>query len=396
MSFSHSRIPVTRRAAFIALPFLVSLAGCSTPVEHTPESGPAVAVVTARAAEADWPAHFDAGGVLRARTTALIASRLIAPITAVHVRAGDRVRRGQPLVELDAAALGANVARADAALTAATESVTAATADVTGAEAALALATATAARIERLTNARAATAQELDEAVAARAGANARLAAAKARQQAAVAALDAQKAGRTAAVADAADRTLTAPFDGVVIERRADPGSMATPGVPLLVIESPSALQLDVRLDAARASLAAVGHAVPVSIDSDPDGTPMRTGTITEISTIDAGTHSFQLKLDVPSAPGWRSGLYGRAHFTGAPRKTLTVPASAVIRRGQLTFVFIAAPDGRARLRAVSLGDTRDAAVELLDGVTAGEAVLTSPPATLTDGARIILPGAGR
>jgi multidrug efflux pump subunit AcrA (membrane-fusion protein) len=67
------------------------------------------------------------------------------------------------------------------------------------------------------------------------------------------------------------------------------------------------------------------------------------------------------------------------------------VPESALIRRGPLVFVFIAiaGADDVARLRAITIGDITDGRVELLDGVVAGERVITSPPHELTDGTRI-------
>lgn len=386
----HVRI----RFAFAALPLVFSVAACSTPSETTPDTSPAVAVTTTTASQLDWPAHFDAGGVLRARTTATIASRLLAPVLSVKVRPGDRVKQGQTLIELDAAGLGAQATRAAAAVTAATSGAVAAGADVEGAEAAVVLAKATHARIAQLRADRAATAQELDEAVAALAAAESRLKGARARHTEATAGLDALTAARSAATTDASYRTLTAPFDGVVISRSIDPGSMATPGAPLLVVENPAALQLDLRIDAARAPFITLGQTVQVHIDTDADTAPGHAGRVTEISTIDTGAHSFGVKIDLADSTGWRSGLYGRAQFAAAPRKTVVIPAAAVIRRGQLSFVFAASADGHARLRAVALGESGANGVEVLDGLSAGESILINPPAALTDGTKITTTGA--
>ncbi len=389
---THVRIYLTA----LLLPFVVGAASCSSPQEATPDNAPAVAVTTAVASQLDWPAHFNAGGALRARTTATIASRLLAPVLTVRVRPGDHVKQGQTLIELDAAGLGAQATRASASVTAATEGLSAATADVEGADAAVVLAKATHARIAQLRADRAATAQELDEAVAALASAESRLKGARARRGEASAGLEALTAARSAAATDASYRALTAPFDGVVIERAIDPGSMATPGAALLVIESPSALQLSLRIDAARAAFVTLGQTVEVHIDTDGDSVPGHAGRVSEISNIDADQHSFGVKIDVPDSTGWRSGLYGRARFAASPRTTIVIPASAVIRRGQLSFVFVAASDARARLRAVSLGETSTTGVEVLDGLVAGESVLLAPAITLMDGARIIVSGSAR
>jgi hypothetical protein len=82
-----------------------------------------------------------------------------------------------------------------------------------------------------------------------------------------------------------------------------------------------------------------------------------------------------------------RSGLFGRARFVGPARQTLTVPASAVVRRGQLTFVFTVDSENRARLRAVSPGITDGDRLEVLAGLRANDIVITNPPPSLTDGA---------
>lgn len=391
------RSPV-RRSAFVLLPLLLNVAACHSSPEPTADAhtaGLVVAVATTEATSAEWPAEFEAGGVLRARTTATIASRMMAPIVAIHVRPGDRVRQGQTLVELEGETLTAQATRATASSAAAAQAATAAAADVEAAEASLTLAQATQRRIAALQAQRAATLQELDEANAALSAATARLKSANARRIEATAGAEAATAASRAATNDATYRLLRAPFDGLVSERLADPGSMATPGAPLLVIESPSTMQLQLNLDASRAAFVSLGRQVSVRIDSDPVDAVARSGRVTEISRIDSAGHSFDVKVDLPASASLRSGMYGRARFAGAPRKAIVIAASSVIRRGQLSFVFVAS-DGRARLRAVSLGETSALGIEVLDGLAAGERVLLSPSSTLADGTRVSLTGASR
>jgi hypothetical protein len=176
---------------------------------------------------------------------------------------------------------------------------------------------------------------------------------------------------------------------------------MALPGVPLLVIDAAgrgtttSPLQLQIRLDASRAAAVTTGQAVEVRIDDESPDADAVTGRVTEISRMDIGAHNFGVKIDVAGPASWRAGLFGRARFTGAPRRTLAIPASAVVRRGQLAFVFVAA-DAHARLRAISLGDANGTSVEVLDGLAAGEHILSAPPEQLADGARITTSGGAR
>ncbi|HUF46960.1 MAG TPA: efflux RND transporter periplasmic adaptor subunit [Vicinamibacterales bacterium] len=374
-----------------ALAGLAAMAGaCSSP----PPAGPAdaaapVAVSTASVDQRDWPSFVEAGGVLRARTTAVVSSRLLAPVVAVRVQAGDRVTRGQLLIDLDAAEARAQAARATASFEAARQSLEAAGAEVAGADAALALARATHDRIRRLADTKSATAQELDEAVAGLAAAEARATAARAGAAQAASALAAARAGADAGAIVAAYGTLHAPFDGIVARRDVDPGSMATPGTPLLVIEDPAALRLEVDLDATRAAGIATGAAVTVRVDSDGVDAPWVDGRVAEIARVDTGAPAFRIKVDVAGAHTWRSGLFGRARFTGASRQAVTAPAAAIVSRGQLSLVFVVGADDIARLRTVRVGDAQGDRIEMLAGVSAGERVVLDPPATLRDGSRV-------
>ena len=64
----------------------------------------------------------------------------------------------------------------------------------------------------------------------------------------------------------------------------------------------------------------------------------------------------------------------------------MAVPEMAAVRRGPLTGVFVVDGEGIARLRWVSLGETKDGRVEILSGLAAGERIVTEPPAGLEDG----------
>jgi len=373
----------------IVLAAVVSVSCGSGPQQTATDSAP-VAVAVGRVDLRDVAASFEAGGVVRARATALIAGRVMAPITQVHVNPGDRVRRGAALVTLDGREIQADKGRAEAASLSAVEAARAAEADVRGAEAALVLARATHDRMAGLHNKRSATAQELDQAVAALAAAEAQRASAQARLAAANAARDAAQASAVAATVTATYSVLTAPFDGIVTERRADPGSMATPGAPLLVVEDPATYRLEIQLDEARAALVHVGTTASVRLDSAPgEGDGWTSGRVAEIARVDPTSHTFLVKIELPPAASLRSGLFGRARLSEPARRALTVPASAIINRGQLTFVYIVDAEGRARLRPISVGSADRDRVEVLAGLREGEAIVTSPSPSLADGTRV-------
>ncbi len=376
-------------AAGLSAVFLVAATGCSSAEGPAPAPAPTVTASTGIVDSRDWPSFVEAGGTLTARQTATLSSRILAPVTAVTVRAGDRVRRGQVLVSLDAAEYEAQASRSTSSLEAARLAADAAAADVNGARSALDLAKLTHDRVRLLHDQRSATTQELDQAVAGLTGAQSRLAAAEAAAESAAAAFAAARAAANVGSIVATYGAITAPFDGVVVERYVDPGTMATPGAPLLVVEDPRVLQLEVTLDATRAAGVAVGTAAEISLDTDTGGAQWLTGRVAEIARVDPGSQSFTVKIDVPSEQEWRSGLFGRARFRGPSRQATTAPASAVLRRGQLRLVYVVSPEQVARLRAVRTGAEVDDRIEILAGLSAGEIVVVDPPATLTDGSRI-------
>jgi RND family efflux transporter MFP subunit len=377
---------------FISSVVLAAMAAsCTTPSTKGPSETPAVAVSTATAALTDVASSFEAGGVVRARSTATIASRVMASIVDIAVRPGDRVRRGALLVTLDARELIASRARAAAALTSAEEAARAAESDIRSADAAVTLARTTYDRTRTLREQRSATPQELDQAAEVLEAAEAQLRSSRARAAAATAGRDAAHAALEGATVASSYAVLTAPFDGLVTERSVDPGSMANPGVTLLTLEDTTAFRLEVPLDEARAAHIEVGQQAQVFLGTgvqDVDARRM-TGQVREIARVDPTAHSFVVKLDLPSAEGLRSGAFGRARFMRPPHRALTIPASATLRRGQLTFAFVVSADKRARLQPLSLGEAVGDRIEVLAGLREGDRVVVSPPAIVADGMRI-------
>jgi RND family efflux transporter MFP subunit len=171
----------------------------------------------------------------------------------------------------------------------------------------------------------------------------------------------------------------------VVTEKMVEPGNMAAPGTPLMRLEDTRQFRLDVRIDESRAAQVSPGNAVQVSLDAGAEGVPtVVAGTVAEIGrAVDAGARAFLVKIRLPDGPGLRSGMFGRAQFSTRPRRALTVPAGALVRRGQMTSVFVVEQDV-ARLRLVNVSGT-----EVLAGLSPGEVVVITPPPALTDGRRV-------
>ena len=333
----------------------------------------------------DVASAIDSGGVVQARTTATITARILAPVREVRVSPGDQVRQGQTLIVLDGDDLAAGARAARSAALAAEQGSKAAAAELLAAEAGLALARASHDRIAGLQARRSATAQELDDATATLRSAEARVAGASARALQAASAVESARAAGDQASTTHSFTTIAAPFDGMITEKLVEPGNMASPGMPLLRLEDTRGFRLEVRVDESRIGQIRNGDSVPVFLGT---GTTSITGTVVEVSrAVDADARAFLVKIALPDAPGLRSGEFGKARFGGTPRRALTVPSSAIVRRGQLTSVFVV-DKGLARVRLVNLSES-----EVLAGLTESEVVILSPPAGVTDGRRVSVGG---
>jgi RND family efflux transporter MFP subunit len=336
---------------------------------------------------ADVAGAIDSGGVVQARTTATISARIMAPVREVRVSPGDRVGKGQTLIVLDGDDLVAAARAARAAALAAEQGSKAAAAELQAAEAGLALARASHGRIAGLQARRSATAQELDEAVATLRSAEARVAGTSARALQAASLVESARAANDQASTSKSFTTIAAPFDGVVTETMVEPGNMAAPAMPLLRLEDTRGFRLQVRVDESRVGQIRNGDSVPVFLGT---ATTSIEGTVVEVSrAVDADVRAFLVKIALPDAPGLRSGEFGKARFGGTARRALTIPPSAIVRRGQLTLVFVVDKDV-ARVRLVNLRES-----EVLAGLAESEVVILSPPVGVTDGRRISV-GGGR
>lgn len=380
-----------RRAARLARALVGAAvaASCSTTPEPQRVEQGATRVTTITAAVRARPGFIEVGGVVQARTSATVSSRIVAAVASVPVAAGDRVRAGQTLVVLDSRDLDANRRGAAAAVTAEAEAIRAAEADRDAAASALTLATASHGRVAQLHAKRASTPHELDQATGALAAAEARHAAAVARIAAATAALEARREEATAATVAASFAAVTAPFSGTVTETFVDPGDLASPGVPLLRLDDTTAFTVEAELDESAAALVATDQQVTVHLDASAQGGPPAafSGRVIELArSSEGGRHGFIVTVQL-SGEGLRSGLFARVRLPARARDALTVPREALVYQGQLPTLFVVSA-GRARARVVRAGDPGPD-VEIVAGLAPGEQVIVAPPPSLRDGDRV-------
>jgi RND family efflux transporter MFP subunit len=185
---------------------------------------------------------------------------------------------------------------------------------------------------------------------------------------------------------------ITAPYAGVVAETHAEVGDMAAPGRSLVTLYEPGRLRVTATL--AQATLAAVKRDAPVRVEIPVLGRTLTATGVTVLPVADARTHTSKVRLDLPSAEGLLPGQFARARFvTGRVRK-LVVPAEAVVRRSEVTAVYVSADARAPQMRQVRLGEAvGDGWIEVLAGVRDGERVLRDPVAATTQAGGAKAPG---
>ena len=184
---------------------------------------------------------------------------------------------------------------------------------------------------------------------------------------------------------------ITSPINGVVTARKADPGMLATPGMPLVALDDDSTYQLETLVEESRAGAVSLGQRVSVEIATLAATIDAQVSEITPAS--DPATRTYTVKLDLALTPAIRrnmhSGFFGRASFPAGERQALIVPESALIHRGQLTGVYVV-QNNLALLRLIKTGKRYEKGIEVLSGLNTGARIVTQPTAEVSDGVTII------
>lgn len=363
------------------------LAGCGeAPREEAAATSPAVPVSTVAASSEGWPNTYEAAGTVRARTSAVIAAKLMGYVREVKVQTGDHVREGQPLVAIDARDLDLGRSRAEAAREEVRAAMPEADSAVSAAQANLDLAKTTFHRIQDLFQKASVSNQEFDQASAQLKAAQAAYEMARSRRTQLNSRLaQAEQELRSSEVMRSyAD--IRAPFAGVVTAKSVDPGVLAVPGAPLLTLEREGAYRLEAAVEESRMAAIRVGQPVSVRLDGIDHTLDARVSEI--VPAVDPASRAYTVKIDLPPAPALRSGQFGRAFFQLGSRTVVAIPSAAVSERGQLQSVMVA-ENGVAHARLITTGQKAQDRSEVLSGLAAGEKVIFPVPQGLADGATI-------
>jgi RND family efflux transporter MFP subunit len=315
------------------------------------------AIPTAKVQSKLTGAVYELDGVVEPVKQSTVSAQASGRIATLQVKAGDKVRAGQLLATIDDREAGAAVQRSQA--------------QINQAEAELRNARANLERSKDLQAKGFVSKAALDSA--------------DAQYQSAQALRDQATAGARQTSISQGFTKVTAPFDGWVLQTHAQAGDLAVPGKPLVTVYAPQPLRAVVQVPASRSQTAQSASQTTVKVD-DGQGNPVWITPVSRlvIPSADPVSQTTEWRLDLPAkeAASLVPGQQVRVQFLQSQTNQsarLTVPQSALVRRGELTGVYVATAKGFS-LRAVRIGNQQGTeSVEVLAGLLEGEAVALDP-----------------
>jgi len=307
-----------------------------------------VAVLAVPARSEQIAFEIEALGTAGANESVEVTSKVVNKITAVRFEEGQQVGRGAVLVELDG-----EQARADLAV----------------AEAALAESRSQYQRSRELYTTRVLSDAQIEQIEATFKANEARVAAARSRL---------------------GDTVIRAPFAGRVGLRHVSVGSLISPGTVITTLDDTSTIKLDFTIPETFLSAVQPGLDIAARSVAYPDTS--FAGRVSSVdSRVDPATRSVTVRALLPNAAGLlKPGMFLTVRLSRGAIDALLVPEEALVPEQGNVFVFVA-KDGVAEKRSVRIGQRRVGDVQVVEGLVAGELVVTEGTQKLRDGAALRL-----
>jgi len=292
-------------------------------------------------------AVVSAVGTLNSRNTSVLSSKIMGKVIALHAKEGDHVSQGKILLRIESGEISAQVFQAQAAYNNARLQYD---------------------RIKRLFDEKAATQMEMDQATLG---------------------LDSANAGLNGAKAMESYTIIEAPISGQIVEKLINLGEMALPGQPIIKIEDNRNLRLEVTVREQDLRFIQAGKPVIVQIDALP-GRDIKATVAQVVPASDVRTHSFIVKINIPTDKSLITGMYGKALFSTGKREAILVPRTAVVELSGISGVYIVSAEGRGVFQMVQLGDVNGDSVEAVTGLKSGDQVIVSRHEIRLDGKKVV------
>lgn len=348
------------------IPAIISLfiIGCGNKTESSIGSvDTPIKVETLVIPESADGAFLTSSGIVEAANSASLSTRMMGFVDRIPVKTGDRVSKGTLLLSINNSDLSAKRAQADAAISEAAAALNNAETDYN--------------RFKALFADNSASQKELDDM--------------KARYEMARARHEAATQVKNEIASQFTYSNLRAPFSGVITGIFAEEGDMANPGVPLVTMEAPGTFEVNSRI--AESNINRIKQGDSISVIVKAINTTVK-ATVSEVSPSSAKTGGqYLVKAVLDETPGGlRSGMYATLVFpveTAKGIETVTIPANAVVERGQLTGVYTLSQQETAILRWIRLGETLGDQVEVLSGLAPGETLILKGDGKLYNGVKV-------
>ncbi len=348
-------------AILIAIILLTSCGGEDK--KAVADNSPAVAVQIRTVSENNSSPFLTVSGKIEAAKSANISTRMMGYVDKIHVKVGDKVRHGQLLLSINNADISAKLAQVNAGITEATAAFTNAEKDYN--------------RFTTLFQENSASLKELDDITA-----NYNMAKAR---------LESVNQMKNGIHAEMGYANIRAPFTGVVTNKFINAGDMASPGMPLIEVESPGKHQVLAMVPESEILEIKKGTEVAVQLKALNQSLK---GKVTEVSTSSkntGGQYLVKVILDKTDAKVL-SGMYATVQFPVERKSTssaVMIPIDAIVNNGQLTGIYTVSQSNTALLRWLRLGRTFGDKVEVLSGLSADEQFIISSEGKLYNGAKI-------
>lgn len=317
---------------------------------------------------------YDAVGTVEPRTKAHIKAQVSGQVNEVRVTAGDPVAQGDLLVVLDDRRLQSLLSQARQSLETASARKEQAWQAVNSAEAAFVEAESAYNRIKKFFDAEAATEQDLEQARSRYLQAKAGLR--RARDGLSGASAGVRMAGdriREAKIA-LSHTEIKAPAEGKVLKRLVDPGDLAMPGKPLLLLRMKGGLRLEAYVRESLVSRVLPGARLQVRLATLQKTVDSEVEEL--IPYADPRTRTFLVKTKLPDLSGLYPGMYGKLRIPYKQVEAILVPRAAVEEVGQLALVHVKSDEaGQWDRRYIKTGNIHGDRVEVLAGLSGDETV---------------------
>lgn len=354
------------RPLLAALALAGILTGCSHTQENSADNAPntrtiSTPIITLNLSNQSETASFP--GTVVAQEQIQIASRIMGYVRQINVETGEAVHKDQLLITVDPTDIQGQVSMSDA--------------NLAQADAALADAKNDYDRFGELYREEAIPKAQWDKV---------RLQYTIAQSQAIAA-----RALHNTAAEQMRYAAIHAPFAGVITQRMASVGALATPGQPLLMLINPKHLDIETQVpDDVYAGLTS-GESVTVQVNNQTI-----IGSISSlVAAVDPTTRTHLVKIDTLSASTLQNGMFAQIDFPTAQQQGMRLPNSAIINRTGITGVFVVDGQNIAHFRMIRTGESIAGMTDILAGINSGERVIDRPPDELQSGDHIIQAGAG-